>query len=139
MQAVTSACVASVSDALAQKLIGSKYSFARTLKMAVRCCGRLYQQHLVSCCNLLVCPGLTQQSGITACRHLHTAFSRHLLTLPYSCPPIVVYTALLLHLVALPHSIVRPLCCPAAVGVSYRSSKRTLLASVPSEMVCREV
>eukprot|EP00878_Enallax_costatus_P022699 GHUV01024102.1.p1 GENE.GHUV01024102.1~~GHUV01024102.1.p1 ORF type:complete len:153 (+),score=21.67 GHUV01024102.1:178-636(+) len=34
-KAVTSACVASVSDAIAQKLTGSKYSFTRTLKMAL--------------------------------------------------------------------------------------------------------
>lgn len=34
-QAVTSACVASVSDVIAQKLVGDNYSFIRTLKMAV--------------------------------------------------------------------------------------------------------
>lgn len=37
LQAVTSACVASLSDIVAQKLIGGKYSLARTAKMAVSC------------------------------------------------------------------------------------------------------
>lgn len=34
-QAITSACVASLSDIIAQRLIGTPYSLQRTLKMAV--------------------------------------------------------------------------------------------------------
>jgi hypothetical protein len=36
LQAITSACVASLSDLIAQKLIGTPYSLQRTIKMAVR-------------------------------------------------------------------------------------------------------
>lgn len=35
-QAITSACVASLSDIIAQRLVGGNYSLQRTLKMAVR-------------------------------------------------------------------------------------------------------
>jgi hypothetical protein len=35
-QAITAACVASLSDVIAQRLLGTRYSPARTIKMAVR-------------------------------------------------------------------------------------------------------
>jgi hypothetical protein len=49
LQALTSACVASLSDVIAQRLIGTKYSFTRTIKMAVsteQLLAGVSQQHL---------------------------------------------------------------------------------------------